>query len=117
MRARAHRRRRGTGAWQALPWLGPSMLLIATVVIYPALLLLQASLSQYSITGLYQSFVGLQNYVRLLAQEALGAVLVNTAVWVGVVVALTVLISLALAQFLNERFPGRRLVRWALIVP
>jgi len=33
------------------------------------------------------------------------------------VVALTIVISLALAQLLNERFPGRRLVRWALIVP
>jgi ABC-type sugar transport system permease subunit len=41
----------------------------------------------------------------------------NTVVWVAVIVAVTVLISLALAQLLDRRFPGRRLVRWALIVP
>jgi len=33
------------------------------------------------------------------------------------VVGLTLVISLALAQFLALDFPGRRLVRWALIVP
>ena len=111
------RRRRGAGWWRALPWLGPSLLLIAAVVLYPALLLVRASLSRYSITGLYQSFVGPRNYVRLLAQDALPTVLANTAVWVTAVVAVTILISLALAAFVNQSFPGRSLVRWALIVP
>ena len=32
-------------------------------------------------------------------------------------VAVTIALSLGLAQLLNESFPGRRLVRWALIVP
>ena len=86
-------------------------------MLYPALLLAQASLGRYSITGLYQGFVGLRNYATLLAQEALPTVVANTAVWVAVVVAVTILISLALAEFVNLRFPGRRLVRWALIVP
>jgi ABC-type sugar transport system permease subunit len=44
-------------------------------------------------------------------------VLANTVVWVAVVVAVTLVVSLALAQLLNASFPGRRLVRWALIVP
>jgi multiple sugar transport system permease protein len=113
VRSPRHRRR----GWQALLWLGPSLLLIGAVVLYPALLLIRASLSRYSITGLYQGFVGPRNYVRLLAQDALPTVLANTAVWVTAVVAVTILISLTLAQFLNQSFPGRRLVRWALIVP
>jgi len=80
-------------------------------------LLVRASLSQYSITGLYQGGVGLRNYARLAAQEALPTVVGNTAVWVAVVVGVTLAISLGLAQFLDLEFPGRRLVRWALIVP
>jgi multiple sugar transport system permease protein len=79
--------------------------------------LVSASLSRYSITGLYQGAVGVRNYARLLAQEALGPVAVNTLVWVGVVVGVTLVLSLALAQLLSAEFPGRRLVRWALIVP
>src|SRR2546425_5996376 len=110
------RARRATG-WQALLWLGPSLALIGGVVAYPAAQLIQASLSQYSVTGLYQGWVGLRNYARLLRQEALATVVVNTVIWVALIVALTVLISLALAQLLDWRFPGRRLVRWALIVP
>ena len=78
---------------------------------------MRASLGRYSVTGLYQGAVGGRNYARLAEQEALPTVLANTVVWVGVVVAVTLLVSLALAQFLNLEFPGRRLVRWALIVP
>ena len=86
-------------------------------MLYPAALLVRSSLSRYSITGLYQGSVGLQNYVRLLQQDALPTVVANTVVWVTVVVAVTIVISLGLAQLLDARFPGRRLVRWALIVP
>jgi len=91
--------------------------LIGGVVAYPAAQLVRASLSQYSVTGLYQGSVGLRNYARLLRQEALTTVVANTVVWVTVIVVVTLLMSLGLAQFLDKSFPGRRLVRWALIVP
>ena len=79
--------------------------------------LVRASMGRYSVTGLYQGSVGTANYARLFAQDALPTVVANTVVWVVVIVAVTVAVSLALAQLLNEDFPGRRLVRWALIVP
>ena len=101
----------------ALLWLGPSLLLIVAVVVYPAVALVRTSLRRYSITGVQQEWVGLGNYARLIAQDALPTVVVNTLVWVVTIVALTILISLGLAQLLNARFPGRRVVRWALIVP
>jgi ABC-type sugar transport system permease subunit len=110
------RRRAGTG-WQALLWLGPSLALIVAIVLYPAVQLIRASLGRYSVTGLYQGSVGTLNYSRLFQQDALPTVVVNTAVWVTVVVAVTVVLSLGLAQLLDASFPGRRLVRWALIVP
>jgi ABC-type sugar transport system permease subunit len=102
---------------RALLWLGPSLLLVAAVVIYPAAQLVRASLGRYSITGLYQGAVGGRNYARLLEQEALPTVIGNTVTWVALVVGITIVISLALAQLLDAAFPGRRLVRWALIVP
>src|SRR5205085_8825648 len=60
---------------------------------------------------------GVDNYARLLEQPALPTVLANTALWVAAVVGITVVISLGLAQLLNQDFPGRLLVRLALIVP
>ena len=114
---RGPRRARRATDWQALLWLAPSLALIAAVVLYPALQLVRASLSQYSVTGLPQGSVGFRNYARLLGQEPLAMVVANTAVWVTVIVAVTIGLSLGLAQLLGARFPGRRLVRWALIVP
>jgi multiple sugar transport system permease protein len=105
------------GRWQAFFWLGPSLALIAAVVLYPAVALVRASLSRYSITGVRQGSVGAANYARLLEQEALPTVVANTILWVAAIVLVTVVLSLGFAQLLNEDFPGRRLVRWALIVP
>jgi len=85
--------------------------------VYPAVELLRASVSRYSITGLYQGAVGAVNYRRLFEQDALATVVANTLVWVIAVVGLTVVISLVLAQLLDASFPGRRVVRWAVIVP
>jgi ABC-type sugar transport system permease subunit len=87
------------------------------VVVYPVIALVRASLSRYSITGLYQGSVGAANYARLVEQEAFVPVVANTVMWVASIVAATVLVSLGIAQLLNEDFAGRRLVRWALIVP
>ena len=101
----------------ALLWLGPALLLIAGVVIYPAIELVKASLSTYSITGLRLGDAGGRNFSHVLAHPSLGTVLVNTVVWVVVVVALTVLVSLAVAQFLSKDFFGRKVVRYAIIVP
>ena len=115
---RASRPRSRWGATAAaVPWLGPSLLLILAVVIFPAGYMLWVSTRQISPFGVDRGGVGLDNYRRLLDFEAIAQVLTNTVVWVVGVVVVTVLISLGLAQFLNKAFPGRQLVRLAVIVP
>ena len=101
----------------ALLWLGPALVLIAGVVIYPAIELVQASFTRFSITGLRTGSAGTGNYTQVLAHRDLATVLTNTVVWVVAVLVLTVLISLAVAQFLSKDFWGRPIVRWAIIVP
>jgi ABC-type sugar transport system permease subunit len=105
------------GGFSALAWLAPSLILIVGVVIFPAYELIRASFSDYSITGLRKGSAGLDNYKNVLDLPALGVVLRNTAIWVVAVVALTILLSLALAQFMAKDFVGRRLMRWAIIIP
>lgn len=111
------RRARLRRALAPLPWLAPSLVLIAGVVVYPVVEMVRTSLSDINISGLSTGGVGLRNFGWVLDEEGFGQVLRNTGVWVVLVVSFTVLVSLALAQLLNERFPGRRVVRWALIVP
>ncbi len=115
------RRRRtlhsGTSLGVALLWLGPALLLIIGVVVFPAVQLVRAAFSRYSITGLHLGDAGTTNFENVLNHPSLTTVLTNTVVWVVVVVAVTVLISLAVAQFLAKDFFGRKVVRWAIIVP
>jgi ABC-type sugar transport system permease subunit len=99
------------------PWLAPSLVLVTAVVVYPAVEMVRTSLLDLNSIGLAQGFAGLGNFQTLFDEPALGHVVRNTVVWVVVVVGVTLLVSMALAQLLNAAFPGRRLVRWALIVP
>ncbi len=101
----------------ALPWTGPALLLIGTVVLFPAGYMAWTSTRDLSGFGVDRGPAGLDNYRRLLELDSLDRILVNTVVWVIGVVAVTVIVSLALAQLLNQAFPGRLLVRLAVIVP
>ncbi|WP_328827830.1 carbohydrate ABC transporter permease [Streptomyces ureilyticus] len=98
-------------------WLGPATLLILTMVVWPVIEMIRTSLTRVSSTGQSQGFAGVRNYTDLFAQGDLPGVLLRTLVWVVGVVTVTLVLSLGLAALLNSRFPGRRLVRWALIVP
>ena len=86
-------------------------------MLWPAVEMVRTSLLKISISGVTKGFSGLDNFRNLFANPELPGVLIRTCIWVVGVVFVTVVISLALAQLLNARFPGRRLVRWALIVP
>ncbi|MEO3887348.1 ABC transporter permease subunit [Nonomuraea sp. B5E05] len=111
---------RVAGLWQrTVPWrwLTPSTVLIAGVIGFPALYMVWMSFLDISRIGLVTGMAGLDNYARLLTEDALGLVVGNTLLWLVIVVGLTMLLSLALAQFLAKDFFGRKFVRLALVVP
>ncbi|MBF6297913.1 sugar ABC transporter permease [Nocardia amamiensis] len=108
-------RRRGILA--ALPWIGPSLVLIAAIVAFPACYMVWTSTRDLSAYGQDRGNAGLANYRALFGISELGSVLVHTVVWVVGVVLITLLLSAALAQFLNKDFPGRTAVRMAILVP
>nr|WP_243436410.1 sugar ABC transporter permease [Streptomyces sp. FH025] len=100
-----------------LPWLTPAIVLILGVVVWPVIEMVTTSLRKIDTTGTDHGPAGLIKYHKLFSDPRLPAVLTWTAVWTVVVVGLTMLISLALAQLFNQNFPGRRVTRWALIAP
>lgn len=105
------------GTVAALPWIGPATLLIAAIVLFPAGFMIWTSTRDLSPYGIDRGPAGLENFRALFEQDALVRVLANTCVWVFGVVAITVLLSMALSQFLNKDFPGRRIIRLAVLVP
>lgn len=102
---------------RSLPWTAPSVLLITAVILVPIVIMVQNSFTVVDASGVSHGFAGIANYQRLFAEPAFFQVAGNTIVWVVLVVAGSMVIALGLAQFLNKRFAGRRLVRWSLIVP
>ncbi|MBM9618025.1 sugar ABC transporter permease [Streptomyces zhihengii] len=107
----------GPGRLGPLPWIGPAVLLILLVVVWPVYEMVRTSFLRISVSGFVRGSAGLDKYRKLFDESALPSVLVSTVVWTVVVVGLTMLVSLALAQLFNQRFPGRRVTRWALIAP
>jgi multiple sugar transport system permease protein len=111
------RRPGGRAFLASLPWIGPALLLILGVVLFPAGVMFFNSTRAISLSGLDQGSVGLDNYVEVFTFPYFWPIFVRTIVWVVVVVGATVIISLGLAQILNKAFPGRRIVRLAVIIP
>jgi ABC-type sugar transport system permease subunit len=101
----------------ALPWIGPALFLIIMVVIWPVVILVRTSFTDISLAGSLLDFNGIQNYRDLFANMDLYPVLRRTVLWVFGIVFFTIALSLPLAQLINQTFPGRRFVRWALIFP
>lgn len=110
-------RRSGIARLGPLPWIAPVVLLILAVVIWPVVELIRTSFLNISIAGIVRGSAGTDKYKKLFEESDFGSVLVWTVIWTVVVVSVTMLLSLALAQLFNQRFPGRRITRWALIAP
>ena len=110
-------RRRLYRALTPLLWIGPAIALVGVVVLWPVYVMFRTSFQHFSPNGFYLGAAGWKNFTNLFQEPGLSGILVRTVIWVLVVVGVTMLISLALAQLFNERFPGRRVARWALIAP
>ena len=101
----------------ALPWIAPALAMIAVFVVWPAFEMIRTSFQVVGATGQSKGWAGWANYQTLLQNPDLKAVLIRTFIWVGCVVFFTMLISLPVAQLLNAQYPGRKVVRWSIIVP
>ncbi|MED7927717.1 sugar ABC transporter permease [Nonomuraea sp. LP-02] len=104
-------------ALEPLAWVGPAVVLIAVVVLWPVIEMIRSSFLKISRFGVVQGGNGLANYEKLFNEKDFADIMVRSVIWVVAVVVLTVLVSLALAQLFNQRFPLRKVARWALIAP
>jgi multiple sugar transport system permease protein len=101
----------------ALPWLAPAAVLILGVVLFPAGVMIYNSTRDISISGVDKGPAGFANYLEVFGFPYFWPILGRTVVWVVLVVGVTVVLSLGIAQILDKAFPGRRLVRLVVIIP
>ncbi|NGN63325.1 sugar ABC transporter permease [Streptomyces sp. A7024] len=100
-----------------LPWIAPAVLLIAVVVLWPIYELIRTSFLKISTAGFVRGSAGTDKYKQLFEETDFAQVITWTVIWTVVVVGVTMLLSLGLAQLFNQNFPGRTVTRWALIAP
>lgn len=116
------RKKRRSETVAAIPWLLPTLILIFGVVLYPAALLFYFSFIKFNRIGTASGFTGWDNYfgkagALTFPTVPIERIFINTVVWVVVVLVITILLSMALAQFLNKEFRFRKIVRLAIILP
>ncbi len=90
----------------------PSMFIIALLVAYPIGYSLWVSLHRYDLRRprIFR-FIGLQNYLDVIADPAFGSALRVTVIFTLTAVTAIVLLGLAVALLLNRPFPGCGFVR------
>ena len=105
---------------------GPTLVWIAAIIVYPTAKLLWSSLYWTNPLTNRTEFVGLRNFRRLLFADGGALGLVNpdfvaftkhTLVYVGFSVSISFLLGLAIALLLNKDLKGRGWLRTAVIVP
>lgn len=101
----------------AIPWVTPAMVMIAVFVVWPAIEMIRTSFQDIDPTGISKGWNGVENYRVLFQNPDLKPVLIRTFIWVFGVVAFTIVISLPVASILNANYPGRKVVRWSVIIP
>lgn len=112
MSAKSSSFRDGRGFDRMLVWLTLSFLLVfsAFPLFYNVLMSFQA-VDLFTLTTFDRPFVGLDNYRRVLTRNATGIIMQNTAVFVGLSVAVQLSIGFGLALFFQQRFPGATWLR------
>jgi carbohydrate ABC transporter membrane protein 1, CUT1 family (TC 3.A.1.1.-) len=103
----------------ALPYLIPAIVLYGWFLLYPMIDSVRLSFFRWSgFRTEEQVWVGFDNYVRLLTQDAVfWTALRNSVVWVILSLLVPTVIALLLALGLNRRMVGRNLMRAVFYIP
>ncbi|MGD8251626.1 MAG: sugar ABC transporter permease [Desulfobacterales bacterium] len=95
----------------------PTFVILSVFLYYPTLQTAVLSFYQVGFLGLKKLFVGSENYLELFTNPDYRRVYLNTAVFVGATVSLSMTLGLALALLANTKVRGWRIYRLLLIWP
>jgi multiple sugar transport system permease protein len=103
--------------WTAYLFLAPGLILFAIFTLYAVGFSFYLSFHEWNILEPVKPFVGLDNYLRLLADERFHGAVINTIYYTVFTVPLTMLSGLLIALLLNQSIRGRGLYRTLYYVP
>lgn len=97
----------------------PSFIMIAGFLFYPMATVFYYSFQHYDISApFYDGFAGLDNYIQIFTKDKLFySSLINSVKWVVSEVGLQLILGLAFALLLNEKFKFRGVARTVTFLP
>lgn len=95
----------------------PLLIVMVAVIGWPLADTVQLSFTDAKLVGTSGSYVGIENYVRLVSGNAFGRTLFTTTFFAVVVVTTEMVFGVLAALLLNQQFYGRTLLRALLILP
>ncbi|MCB0731736.1 MAG: sugar ABC transporter permease [Ignavibacteriae bacterium] len=101
----------------ALLFLSPTILIFSTFILFPVFFSFYLSFHEWNMFNNNATFVGLENYKRMLESSEFWQVLKNTAIYTFGTVPLNMAISLMLAMALQKKLAGKKFIRTAFFAP
>nr|WP_256515488.1 sugar ABC transporter permease [Alsobacter ponti] len=95
----------------------PAVVLILLMMLYPVLQTLYFSVSRVQLPSFRTTFVGLDNFARILSSPDTLPLAQRTLVWVAGIVVFRISLGLAAALVFNARVPGTVWLRALVILP
>src|ERR1700682_4279988 len=95
----------------------PTIIIIALVAAYPIIDSVRLSLLNNPLIPTGSTFVGLRNYLQVIGDPAFRNSVGVTLVFSVVSVALETVVGFGVALLMNKAFPGRGLIRTAILIP
>ncbi|MEW6654575.1 MAG: sugar ABC transporter permease, partial [Bacteroidota bacterium] len=101
----------------AVAFLSPTLIIFFTFILFPVFFSFYLSFQKWNSFTWSGSFIGLDNYARMLDSEEFWLVLKNTAVYTIGTVPLNMIISLLVAYGLNRKLAGKKILRTLFFAP
>jgi ABC-type sugar transport system permease subunit len=95
----------------------PTIIVIGLVAVYPIIDSIRLSLLDNPLIPSGAAFVGFRNYLQVIGDPAFRNSIGITLAFSVVSVALETLVGFGVALLMNQMFPGRGLVRTAILIP
>ena len=103
--------------WIALFFLSPTLVIFSAFILFPVIFSFYLSFHKWNMFSGNTTFIGLDNYVRMLKSDEFWQVLKNTAVYTLGTIPLNMGISLMIAYVLHKKIAGKKFLRTAFFAP
>jgi multiple sugar transport system permease protein len=101
----------------AFLFLSPTLIIFSTFVLFPVVFSLYLSFHKWNMFSSEHTFIGLDNYARIVQTAEFWMVLKHTLVYTLGTVPLNMAIALGVAYFLNKHIKGKKLLRVMFFTP